>query len=188
MKPILIALLLFFSLPALGQEITISGTMHHSSIEGGCWYLQADGGKRFELVGDTQIVYPLRVEGEHVAIDAVVMKHAASTCMMGEIVRVIRRIDTVRYPIDLPIMAMRIDGTMHLTTEGIWYVKTSHGQMYEFQKPPANRYRHIGASIHERFRVLLDKHSTRTNKDGVILPPSKPPARRRAIEKKYDPR
>jgi|SRR5665213_329005 len=185
MKLLLLSFLAFSSVPALAQDITISGTMHHSTLEGGCWFLQADGGKRYELVGDTGIVHPLRVEGQHIVIRAASAKNAASVCMIGEIVRVLQRIDTVRYPIDLPVAPLLINGTIHRTRSGVWYVKTSRGREYEFQNPPAKEYRHSGASIHQQFRVLLDKKSTRTGKDGVIL---SIPVRPRAMQKKYDER
>lgn len=209
MKSLLVSLCFFASLPSLSlparaQSITISGTMHRSTLEGGCWYLQSDinrsndregsmdrgssGGKRYELVGDTGIVYPLRIEGQHIVINAEPVKNAASVCMMGEIVRVLQRIDTVRYPIDLPIMAILLDGTVHRTKSGVWYVKTSHGREYEFQQPPARPYRHSGARIHKKFRVLLDKNSTKTGKDGVILPESTQPAKPIMKQKTYDAR
>src|ERR1700722_12911763 len=98
MKSLLITFLLFFSIPAPSQEITISGTMHHSTLEGGCWYLQGDGGKRFELIGDSSIMKSLRIDGQHVAVRGTAAKGTASVCMMGEIVRVLQRIDSVRYP------------------------------------------------------------------------------------------
>ncbi|MFI5202782.1 MAG: hypothetical protein ACHQNE_10375 [Candidatus Kapaibacterium sp.] len=185
MKSIVIALLLFAPFPALAQEITISGTMHHSTLEGGCWYLQGDGGKRFELIGDTGIVYPLRIEGQHIVINAMPVKNGASVCMIGEIVRVLQRIDTVRYPIDLPVAPITLVGTIHRSKTGVWYVKTSQGREYEFQQPPASQYRRIGAMFNQKVRILLDKKSTKTGKDGVILSiPFKP----RALQKKYDAR
>ncbi|HET6400865.1 MAG TPA: hypothetical protein VFH95_05635 [Candidatus Kapabacteria bacterium] len=202
MKTLLTALFFFFFLaslalpeltfPALAQSMTITGTMHRSSLEGGCWYLQSDvdrgraSGKQFELTGDTGIVYPLRVEGMHVVIEASPVKDAASTCMIGEIVRVTRRLDTVRYPTDLAIMAIEIDGTVHRTKSGVWYVKTSHGREYEFEKLPPKEYRHVGAALHQKYRVLLDKKSTKTGKDGVILSESPHPAKPLIKQRKYD--
>jgi len=188
MKILLLSLLTLSSLTAHAQEITISGTMHRSTLEGGCWYLQTNGGKRFELVGDTGLVHPLRVEGQHVTVRAELAKNAASICMMGEIVRVLQRIDTTRYAIDLPIMPITIEGTVHRTATGVWYVKTSQGREFEFQQPPAKPYRHVGATIHQRFRVLLDRKSTKTGKDGVILPNSKPPRKPIMKQKTYDAR
>ena len=168
--------------------------MHRSTLEGGCWYLQSDvdgapgNSKRYELVGDTGIVYPLRIEGQHIVINAMPVKNAASVCMMGEIVRVLQRTDTVRYPIDLPIMTILVDGIVHRTKSGVWYVKTSHGREYEFQKPPTKKHLHAGASIRQSFRVLLDKRSTKTGKDGVILPEPTHPAKPIMKQKTYDPR
>lgn len=193
MKSLIIAILYFASFPALShplfaQEITISGTMHRSTLEGGCWYLQGDGGKRFELVGDTGIVRPLRIEGQHIVINAVPVKDGASVCMIGEIVRVLQRIDTVRYAIDLPVAPVTLVGIVHRTKTGVWYVKTSHGRSYEFQKPPAKRYRRIGAKFDQQVRILLDKKSTKTGKDGVILSETVPSVKPRALQKKYDAR
>src|SRR5271169_539367 len=107
---IILTISLFSSLPAFAQEITISGMMHHSTLEGGCWYLQADGGKRYELIGDAGVLNALHTDGEHVSVLATPAKGAASICMMGEIVRVVRRVDTVRYPLDPLISPMIIDG------------------------------------------------------------------------------
>jgi hypothetical protein len=186
MKFLILSFLAFSSLAAKAQELTISGTIHHSLIEGGCWYLQGDGGKRYELTGDAEIVQPLCVDGQHVVVRAMPMQGAASICMMGEIVRVLQRIDTVRYPIDLPIWPMTIDGNVHRTKSGVWYVKTSSGQKYEFKNIPEKKYRHAGAAIHQRVRVLLDKKSNKDNMDGVILSESKPiPITK---QKTYDPR
>ena len=184
---LLLLLLSFFSSTAFAQELTISGTMHHSSLEGGCWYLQGDGGKRFELIGDSGVVQPLRVDGQHVVVRGTQAKGASSICMMGEIVRVLQRIDTIRYPIDLPIMTLNINGKVYRTKSGVWYVETSSGRRYEFQTPPDKKYRHSGVAIHEKYRVVLDKKSTPENMDGDIILPSKP-STSGAKQKTYDPR
>jgi hypothetical protein len=184
MKSLLITLFLSFSIPTIAQEMTISGTMHHTTLEGGCWYLQGDAGKRFELIGDTGIVHALNVEGKHVAVRAIPAKGAASTCMMGEIVRVLERLDSVRYPTDPVISPMLIDGSIHRTASGKWYVKTSTGKRFEFLNPPSKNYRHIGLAVHQKYRVLLQSPD---KMNGVILPESKntnQPAKQRT----YDPR
>ncbi len=182
-------LIVFFLLPlsAFGQELTISGTMHHSTLEGGCWYLQGDGGKRYELIGDPSVVNPLRVDGEHIVVRATPAKGAASVCMIGEIVRVLQRIDTMRYAIDLPVMTIHIVGTVHRTRSGVWYVKDTDRHEYEFKTAPPDGKRHIGAYINESFRVVVDKKSTRTNKDGVIYVPAREQSPKpRAKMKHYD--
>jgi hypothetical protein len=187
MKSLLFALVIFSSLPALSQGITISGTMHHSALESGCWYLQDDDGKRFELIGDSGTVAPLRVEGQHIVVRAVPAKGTASICMMGEIVQVLSRIDTVRGPIDLVISSVTLHGIVHRTKSGVWYVKTTSGLRYEFKDTPEKKYQHAGMSINEHFRVLFDRKSTRENMNGVILPSSLKPMPQ-AKQKTYDPR
>ncbi len=163
--------------------------MHRSSLEGGCWYLQADGGKRFELIGDSGVVSALHVDGEHVTVRAVPAKGAASICMMGTIVRVLARVDTVRYAIDPVIAPMTIEGTVHRTKTGVWYVKTPKGLCYRFKKPPEKKFRHIGVSINQKYRVLLDGKSVPEHMNGLILPESiisQPGGG--AKQKTYDPR
>ena len=56
--------------------------------------------------------------------------------MMGEMVRVLQRIDTVRYPYDPPISNLTLTGKIYKTKSGIWYVKTTSGSRYEFKTPP----------------------------------------------------
>ncbi len=187
MKLLLISLFLFFSVSASAQEITISGTVHRSTLEGGCWYLQGDGGKRFELIGDSGIMKPIRIDGQHVVVRGVSDAGTASICMMGEIVRVLQRIDTVRYPIDLPISNLTLTGKIYRTKSGVWYVKTSSGPRYEFKNLPAKKYRHSGMKIHQEFRVVIDRKSTRENMDGVIVYEFSNPAPI-AKQKTYDPR
>jgi hypothetical protein len=187
MKSLLITILLFFSVSAIAQEITISGTIHRSMLEGGCWYLKGDGGKSYELIGDSGIMKSLRVDGQHVAVRGVSAAGTASICMMGEIVRVLQRIDTVRYPIDLPISNLTLTGKIYRTKSGVWYVKTSSGKRYEFKNPPEKKYRHSGMSIHQKFRVVIDRKSTRENMDGVITYVFSNPGPI-AKQKTYDPR
>ena len=187
MKSLFAAILILFSLPALAQETTISGMMHHTTLEGGCWYLQGDGGKHFELIGDSAIVNPLRVDGQHVVVRAIPAKGMASICMMGEIVRVLGRIDSVRGPYDLPIAPMTLEGKIYRTRSGVWYLKTSSGLQYEFKDPPIKKYRHTGMAVHQKFRVLLDRKSTRENMNGVILPDGLKTIQP-AKQKTYDPR
>ncbi|GEM_PF-2339931 len=189
MRTFLFIVLLAVSTQAIAQDeenwITISGIMHHSTLEGGCWYLQTSLGKRYELVGDTGIVYPLRVEGQHIVIKAEPTKGMASICMLGDIVRVLARIDTVRYPIDLPISDITVSGKIYRTKSGVWYLRTSTGARYEYKHPPQKRYRHSGAKFHGSVRVLMDKNSTREHMDGVIISDNNP-QQERARPRTYD--
>jgi hypothetical protein len=182
-------LLLLFSHLASAQTMTIYGQMHHTQIEGGCWYLQAADGKHYELTGDTSIINPMRVDGQRVGIQAEIAKGAASICMVGEIVRVIRRIDSVRYATDPLIMTFVVDGNVHKAKNGYWYVIAARGKQYEFKTPPEKKYRHSGAHFHQKERVLLDKSYTHNkNMDGVILSDNPPQPNGKNIPKKYDPR
>ena len=169
MKSLLLTFLFFFSVSAHAQETTLSGTMHVSPLEGGCWYLQGDSGKRFELTGNEDIINGLHVEGEHVSLRVVPAKGTASICMMGEIVRVLQRVDIVRYPIDPVISPIQVDGTVHRTKSGVWYVKTKSGLKFEFKDTPEKKYRTLGTTVHQRFRILLDRKYTKENMNGVIL-------------------
>ena len=180
---------MLFSGAGYAQTLTLYGTMHHTTLEGGCWYLQADNGKRYELTGDTSLVNPMHVDSQRVGIQTEIAKGGASICMVGEIVRVIKRIGPVRHPYDPLIMPLALDGTIHLMKSGYWYVKASDGKMYEFQKPPAKKYQHSGAHFRERARGLLDQSYAHSNKmQGVILPDGPTLPQKKNIPKKYDPR
>jgi hypothetical protein len=170
MKSLLALLLLFFPLLTQAQEITLSGTMHHSELEGGCWYLQSDsGGNRYELTGDSELMKQLHFDGEHVMVRGVRAKGAASICMLGEIVRVTQRINTVRYPIDPVISNLTLVGKVYRTSSGKWYVKTTSGARYEYKDLPSKKYRHAGMKIQQKCRVLFQGTSTPDKMNGIIL-------------------
>jgi len=190
MKSLLLTFLFFFSVSAHAQEVNLSGTMHLSPIEGGCWYLQNDTGKRFELIGDVRIINGLHVEGEHVTLRAAPAKGMASICMMGEIVRVLQRIDSVRYPTDPVISPIMVDGTVHRTKKGVWYVKTRSGLKFEFEDAPDQKYRKTGTTVHQRFRILLNRKYSKENMNGVILSDVQLQFQKPSIAKQkiYDPR
>ena|ERR1700733_9275366 len=190
MKRVLIFLTISLFAPKIqAQMLTLSGTMHHTQLEGGCWYLQTDDGKHYELTGDASIVNPLRVDSQRIEIQAEIAKGAASICMVGQIVRVIKRIDNVRYAQDPLIMQIALDGKMYHAKNGYWYLKTSSGKQYEFKTAPANVYRHSGVRFHQKVRVLLDKAYTHNKKmEGEILPESTQQPKEKNIPKKYDPR
>lgn len=169
------------------QSFSVSGVMQHSTIEGGCWYLSGNDGKQYELIGDSATIGPLLFQGIFVDMTVEPVKGGASVCMIGEIVRVIR-VETVhRQPVDLPINFMILDGTVHRTKTGVWYLRMADGTQYEFQVPPAKKHRHTGTRIHARYRVLMDKKSTKERMDGVILSDAPSPKPRMAPGKKYNP-
>ena|ERR1035437_2192899 len=168
------------------QSFTVSGIMQHSTLEGGCWYLQGNDGKHYELFGDSATLGPLLIPGAFVELSVAPMK-GASICMIGEMVRVLNVESVHLQPIDLPINFMIVDGAVHRTKTGTWYLTTADGARYEFQDPPPKKKRHSGARMHGRVRILMDKKSTKEQMDGVILSDAPPPKLRMAPGKKYNP-
>src|SRR5437764_11888122 len=90
-RPFFFALLyLLFATASFAQGFAISGTMEHSNLEGGCWFLRADDGKQYELFGNPETIATLRNNtGTRVDLTVEHVKSGASVCMMGEIVRVL---------------------------------------------------------------------------------------------------
>ena len=181
----LILLLPLTYLTAHAQAFSVQGTMKHSTIEGGCWYLAGDDGKSYELVGDSAIVAGLHEEGQHVSLLVEPAKGIASICMIGQIVQIVDRLDLLRHPTDLVIMPMVVKGWVRRTKLKTWYVQTPGGARYELRDPFPSKYHHIGARMNANARVLLDQKSTKERMDGVILPET-PKTGKRNIEKKYD--
>jgi hypothetical protein len=168
MKALIASIILLASTqPGAAQGFVVSGMMHHTTLEGGCWYLQADDGKHYELQGDSALIAPLRTEGEHASLRVVPIKGAASICMIGEIVKVLERTDVRRYPIDPLIMPMNLAGTMFVRS-GKWYLKSKSG-IYDFQNPPLTKYRHAGARYHQRVRVVVNTAATHGGTAGMII-------------------
>lgn len=82
---------------ATGAEPTrmeLTGTMHLIQIQGGCWVLESDQGKRYELVGDQASLLPLRREGLRVSVEVEADPNLVGRCMVGQMVRLIRVIPT----------------------------------------------------------------------------------------------
>jgi hypothetical protein len=143
--------------------------MVHTDLEGGCWYLEANDGKHYELFGDSATLTALHRTNAVVDITVEHVKSGASTCMVGEIVRVISVQGARQRPYDPPITPTVIEGTVHRTKAGTWYLKLKEGTRFEFQSPPATKFRHTG--VHYHGRVLLDPERNRTkeNMDGLIM-------------------
>jgi hypothetical protein len=73
--------------PAKTQnEITLTGTVEHLGIEGGCTVLRTDGNKVYELKGgDPQVIKV----GAHVTIKGKVRNDLATICQVGPVFEVI---------------------------------------------------------------------------------------------------
>jgi hypothetical protein len=187
---LIVSIFSFIAAAASAQAFNVTGTMKHTSIEGNCWYLAGEDGKNYELIGDSTMIAGLRVEDQHVSLLVEPTKGMASTCMMGDIVHVVERLDLLRHPVDLVFMTLPIRGTIKVTRLGTWYVQTKEGARYEFREIIPAKYRHIGAKVNTKWRILLNSKSTKEHMDGVILPDNfKTKAKpNKNIEKKYDPR
>ena len=191
MKTLLATILLLAATSAIqAQTFTVAGTMRHTTLEGGCWYLETADSQHYELFGDTAIIRPLHVVGLTTRLSVEHMKGVASICMVGDIVRVVERLDTKRQPLDPNIHSVDVRGTMHRTKSGVWYVKTDHAS-YEFQQPPATKYLHENARFHRRVSIVMAsrKCSFGEKMNGMIFPdaPKKKSGALRKIEN-HDPR
>jgi hypothetical protein len=176
---------LFLFKPAIGQT-TLAGTMRHTTIEGGCWYLEGDDGKHYELIGDNNVIAPLHQDGKYVAVEVEPAKGAASICMVGDIMHVIRQAEIRRGPYDPPYGDILVDGIMKRTRDGAWYIeRKKHHVRYEFQDAP-KALRHVGLHVHKVFHIILDPRSSPHHMDGIILADHKPRLKTKMIEKKYD--
>jgi hypothetical protein len=127
--------------------------MHHSDLEGGCWYLETDAGKRYELVADSGIMSSLMFPNRPLSLLVSPVKNLASVCMIGEMVHVEKIVDSMQYPVDMLVMNMQVTGTMHRTKKGEWYVRTSKGAKLLIPDPE-KKYQHIGAKYDVLSRVI----------------------------------
>lgn len=183
----LVILVALCSSTANAQTFSISGTMQHSTVEGGCWYLQANDGKQYELTGDQSIIDQLHVAGQSVDLSVESVKGAASVCMVGQIVHVVAIESLRRMPYDPPTMDQTMSGTVRRTRLGTWYLQVKK-MRFEFKEPPPKSKRRVGAKMHGRFLLLLNPRDTKEKMDGVILSERTPAKPKMAPGKQYDPR
>ena len=152
----LLLLLLFTTQAKSADEFAIEGIMHHTDLEGGCWYLDG-GGKKYELRAGDEILDRTRVEGKYLKL-LVRSSGGASICMVGQIVEVLAVLDTVRHPVDEQILHLRVTGKMRKHARGCWYVRTAKGLTYELEGTVPKRWRKVGARFNERVRVIRGSH------------------------------
>lgn len=129
--------ILLTTLPALlfaQREFTLVGTMMHTDLEGGCWYLETKRGQKYELVGSEENLRKVRVEGRYVTLTVRQAKMMASVCMLGTIVEILEVHDTNRYPRDPVVETRHVRGTVGKTDDGFWYVRASDGRDYEIDR------------------------------------------------------
>jgi len=181
-------IILFVTLPLsvfAQKEFTLQGTMLHTELEGGCWYLETKRGQKYELVGSEENLQKVRVEGRYVTLSVRQAKMMASICMLGTIVEITEVLDTNRYPRDPAIEIKRVRGIVSKTNDGFWYIKGSDGKHYEMDKHIVPSYYRRGLRFNRRVKMIsgsegaLDMHM-------VIIEVIRPEVR---IQPKYnDPR
>jgi hypothetical protein len=64
-------------------KINLVGTIHKLAVEGTCYQLAADNGKKYELMGK----FP-KIEGTRVQIRGVVVMDTATICQVGQLLKV----------------------------------------------------------------------------------------------------
>ena len=147
---------------------TLSGTMVHTTVEGGCWYLDAADGKHYELIGDEGVLSVLRQEGKYVQVRARPAKNMASVCMVGPIMQVVEDVTPHLHPTDLAVIKIEIVGTMKRDGK-TWYVRTNRGLRYDFKELPPRKYRKVGRHYRHVDRVVVAPGRSKVS--GVILGP-----------------
>jgi hypothetical protein len=65
--------------------------MRHLDIEGGCWYVETEDGKRYEPAGED--LHQLLIDGLWVELRVKSMVGVSSVCQVGELVEVISILD-----------------------------------------------------------------------------------------------
>jgi hypothetical protein len=162
---LIFTLAVFFAGSAFGQkEFTLTGTMLHTDLEGGCWYLETKRGQKYELVGNEEDLRKVRVEGRLVTLTVRQKKMAASICMMGTIVEILEVLDTNRYPKDPAWELKRIRGVVSRTDDGFWYIRGYDGKNYEMAKYIVPPYYKPGLRFNRQTKIItgsegaLDMH------------------------------
>ncbi len=64
-------------------NVNLVGTIHKLAVEGTCYQLAADSGKKYELMGK----FP-KIEGTRVQIRGVVVMDTATICQVGQLLKV----------------------------------------------------------------------------------------------------
>lgn len=171
MKKILFLALLALTIAsqADAKPYLVTGRMEYAAeLEGGCWFLGAEDGQKYQLVGDRQQLEQVRVIGRNVKLMVEDANNVASTCMTGKMVRIVQVVDQVGFPVDLAYVTVKVTGRIYKTKAGCWYLKTSKGQRYDLEAeniPKAKRNR--GARVkNQYFRIFMEKKSSDCGFDG----------------------
>lgn len=167
-------LLLVFGLTAVHaegyaqSEFNIVGVMQHTDLEGGCWYLQDYSGKKYEVLGSQDQLQTLHVEGRQVSIMAQKNLKTSSTCMLGQVVKVISILDTVPHPRDPALFTLKVTGTIKKNKAGCYYLQTTKGKKYQVDPKAPAKFRKVGRKYSGTIRVL-DRSMSSCNMDGLLV-------------------
>lgn len=165
---------LFLLITGLANEtqakpFLVTGRMNYmANLEGGCWVLDAEGGTRYELTGTQEQMEKVQVNGRQLKLEVEEANNIASICMAGKMVRILRIVDQVGYPVDLAYVTVKVTGRVYKTKAGCWYLKTSKGQKYDLELasiPKAKRK--SGARVkNQYFRIFMEKSASDCGFDG----------------------
>ena len=189
MMKYLIYLILLLPLDLLAQkgspkEFTLVGTMHHTEIEGGCWYLETKRGQKYELVGSEENLKKVRVEGRYVTLSVRQAKMMASVCMLGTMVEITEVHDTNRYPRDPVVDTKRIRGRVARTHDGFWYIRGTDGKNYEMQPSIVPSYYKTGLRFNRVVKMISGSEGA-LEMNGLIMEVIRPEERN--VPKYHDP-
>jgi hypothetical protein len=171
MKKLLFLFLLTIGLAveAQAKPFLVTGRMDYlADLEGGCWILSAEDGNRYQLIGTEEQLEKIRVIGRNVKLEVEDANNVASVCMSGKAVRIIRVVDHIGFPIDLPYVTVKATGKVYKTKAGCWYLKTTKGQKYDLELeniPKAKRKNGVRVK-NQSFRIFMDKKASDCGFDG----------------------
>lgn len=171
MKKILFTLLLTLGLisQAEAKPYLVTGRMDYiADLEGGCWFLSAEDGQKYQLMGTEEQLEKVRVIGRNVKLEVEDVSNMASICMSGKPVRIIKVVDNIGFPVDLPYVTVKVTGRVYKTKAGCWYLKTAKGQKYDLELANIPRAkRKSGARVkNQSFRIFMDKKASECGFDG----------------------
>jgi hypothetical protein len=63
--------------------VSLTGTIHKLSVEGTCYQLATDNGKKYELMGK----FP-KIEGTRVQVQGIISTDTVTICQIGKIIKV----------------------------------------------------------------------------------------------------
>lgn len=182
----LIYLMLLVPFDLLAQnEFTLVGTMHHTDIEGGCWYLETKRGQKYELVGSEEDLKKVRVDGRYVTLSVRQAKMMASVCMIGTMVEITFVHDTNRYPRDPAVETKRIRGVVSRTHDGFWYICGDDGKNYEMSKAIVPSYYKTGLRFNREVKLIFGSEGV-LDMHGLVIEVIRP--EERIVPKYNDPR